>query len=127
MLNLESMNHNKHLPKEGLASHTRFTDKLDDKWVNTKTIQQLINKFKARAEKEVSAVCQARALHRKHSGLATHGNSSKQMPRGLQISRRNPTHLWLLLPRQNLLLQQLSAKLTKIWISLRSRTWMMMS
>ena len=67
----------KHLPKEGLASHTRFTYKLD-KWVNTKTIQQLIDEFKARAEKEVSAPCQARALHGKHSGPATRGDSSKK-------------------------------------------------
>ena len=41
----------KYLPKEGLASHTRFTYNLDDKRVNTKTIRQLIDEFKARAEK----------------------------------------------------------------------------
>ena len=124
----------KHLPKEGLASCTRFTYKLDDKQVNTKTIQQLIDEFKARAEKEVTAVHQACALCGKHSGPATVATAPrspymmlKQMPKGLQISRRNPTHRQLLLPRQNLLLQQLSAKLPKIPISLRSRTWMMMS
>ena len=45
----------KHLPKEALASRTRFTYKLDNKQVNTKTIQLLIDECKTRAEKEVSA------------------------------------------------------------------------
>ena len=59
-----------------MANHTRFTYKIYDKRVNTKTIQQLIDEFKA--EKEVSAACQAHALHGKCSGLATHGDYSKK-------------------------------------------------
>ena len=80
----------KHLPKEGLASCTRFTYKLDDKQVNTKTIQQLINEFKARAEKEVSAVCQAHALHGKCSGPATCGNSSKKSLYDVETDAKGP-------------------------------------
>ena len=80
----------KHLPKEGLASCTRFTYKLDNKWANTKTIQQLIDGFKARAEKEVSAVCQAHALHGKCSGLATHGNSSKKSLYDVETDAEGP-------------------------------------
>ena len=80
----------KHLPKEGLASCTRFTYKLDDKQVNTKTIQQLINEFKARAEKEVSAACQAHALHGKCSGLATCGDSSKKSLYDVETDAKGP-------------------------------------
>ena len=79
-----------HLPKEGLTSHTGFTYKLDDKQVNTKTIQQLIDKFKARAEKEVSAVHQAHALCRKCSGLATCGNSSKKSLYDVKTDTKGP-------------------------------------
>ena len=57
---------------------------------NTKTIQQLIDEFKARTEKEVSAAHQASALHRKCSGPATHGDSSKKSLYDVKTDAKGP-------------------------------------
>ena len=50
-----------HLSKEGLAPSTPFTYRLEEKTVNTKTIEQLISEFSAK----VTAFCQACALHKR--------------------------------------------------------------
>ena len=51
-----------HLSKEGLAPSMPFTDKLEEKRVNTKMIEQLILEFSAKAQEEVTAVHQSHSL-----------------------------------------------------------------
>ena len=51
-----------HLSKEGLAWSTAFTYKLEENRKNSKTVEQLISEFCAKAKEEVTAVCNAHVL-----------------------------------------------------------------
>ena len=59
-----------HLLKEGLAPSTPFTYKLEEERVNTKTIEQLISEFHAKAQEEATVVCKAGALGKRQNAPA---------------------------------------------------------
>ena len=59
-----------HLLKEGLAPPKPFTYKLEEKRVNTTTIEQLVLEFCAKAQEEVPAVHKAHALHKRWNAPA---------------------------------------------------------
>ena len=66
-----------HLSKEGPAPSTPFTYKLEEKRVNTKTIEQLALEFCAKAQKEVTAVHNACALHNRGNAPTPDENSKR--------------------------------------------------
>ena len=68
-----------HLLKEGLAPSMPFTYKLEEKRVNTKTIEQLILEFSAKAQEEVRAVPQAHALCKRQKAPAPDGDSKRSL------------------------------------------------
>ena len=56
---------------------TPFTYKLEEKRVNTKTIEQLISEFCAKAQEEVAAVCNACVFHKRWNAPAQDEDSKK--------------------------------------------------
>ena len=58
------------LSKEDLAPPTPFIYKLEEKRVNTKTIEQLILEIHAKAQEEVTAVHKAHALYKRWNAPA---------------------------------------------------------
>ena len=63
--------------KEGLVPSTPFTYNLEEKRVNTKTIEQLISEFCAKAQEEDAAVCNACVLHKRWNAQAPDEDSKK--------------------------------------------------
>ena len=68
-----------HLSKEGIAPSTPFIYKLEEKRVNTKTIEELILEFHAEAEEEVTDVHNAHALHKRWNAPALDEDSKKSL------------------------------------------------
>ena len=116
-----------HLLKEGLAPPTSFTYKLEEKRVNTKTIEQLILEFCAKAQEEVTAVCKACALHKRQNAPAPDEDPKKSLDEADTDAEGTPRNGQSLLQLQLLLLQPslhpqlLWVELPKVPVSVRSR------
>ena len=78
-----------HLEKERLAPPTPFTYKLEEKTVNTETIEQLLLEFLARAQDMITAVHQACALCKRWNA-PTQDDDSKRSLRLRMMQRRLP-------------------------------------
>ena len=68
-----------HLLKEGLAQPTTFTYKLEENHKNSKTVEQLISEFHARAQEEVTAAHQGCALHKRWGAPAPDEDPKKSL------------------------------------------------